>query len=195
MHTAIYHLQSNNHARGGGLEHSISREHILYQKNTFSLSHLKSNHLQSNKHTSGGCLKSCRAGIGQMVGPVGSGRVLGQFPHMSPRIYYPASYTISARTHRPDGERYSGDWFEGERSGHGVWTGPTGDDYQGEYQRDKRNGVGVYMFASGASGSSSEGGGGEKMTPLVEGDFGDTSGHGILAGIVIISGKSIFSNY
>jgi hypothetical protein len=33
------------------------------------------------------------------------------------------------------------------------------------------------------------------MTPLVEGDFGDTSGHGILAGIVIISGKSIFSNY
>ena len=23
----------------------------------------------------------------------------------------------------PDGERYSGDWFEGERSGHGVWTG------------------------------------------------------------------------
>ena len=31
---------------------------------------------------------------------------------------------------RPDGERYSGDWFEGERAGHGVWTGPTGDDYQ-----------------------------------------------------------------
>jgi len=58
--------------------------------------------------------------------------------------------------HRPDGERYSGDWFEGERSGHGVWTGPTGDDYQGEYKRDKRNGVGVYMFASGASGTSRE---------------------------------------
>ena len=26
--------------------------------------------------------------------------------------------------------RYSGDWYEGERSGFGVWTGPTGDDYK-----------------------------------------------------------------
>ena len=30
----------------------------------------------------------------------------------------------------PHPRRYSGDWFEGERSGHGTWTGPTGDDYQ-----------------------------------------------------------------
>jgi hypothetical protein len=119
-------------------------------------------------------------------------QVLGQFLHMSHCIYYPSSYTISARTHRPDGERYSGDWFEGERSGHGVWTGPTGDDYQGEYQRDKRNGVGVYMFASGASGSSErEGGGGKEKEKggreremerkreeeSVEGDLGDMSSH------------------
>mmetsp|Transcript_42555 Transcript_42555/g.88979 ORF Transcript_42555/g.88979 Transcript_42555/m.88979 type:complete len:92 (-) Transcript_42555:50-325(-) len=63
--------------------------------------------------------------------------------------------------------RYSGDWFEGERSGSGTWTGPTGDDYQGEYRRDKRNGVGVYMFASGASGAT------------YEGDFKDGKPHGI----------------
>ena len=52
---------------------------------------------------------------------------------------------------------YSGEWNEGERSGNGMWNGPTGDDYQGEYRRDKRNGVGCYQFAQGASGATYEG--------------------------------------
>ena len=73
---------------------------------------------------------------------------------MRPSAHTLTTAQLAPAEHRPDGERYSGDWFEGERSGHGVWTGPTGDDYQGEYKRDKRNGVGVYMFASGASGTS-----------------------------------------
>jgi hypothetical protein len=54
----------------------------------------------------------------------------------------------------PNGDRYSGEFFDDYRHGHGtyIWGEATpwaGDRYEGEYQRDLRHGWGVFEWNSG----------------------------------------------
>lgn len=49
-----------------------------------------------------------------------------------------------------DGDRYEGDWKNGNKHGQGTYTWINGDEYVGEWKDNKRNGQGTYTFNSGA---------------------------------------------
>ena len=43
----------------------------------------------------------------------------------------------------PDGTTYEGEWKDGKRHGHGVWTRLDGTMYVGEWENDKPQGQGT----------------------------------------------------
>jgi hypothetical protein len=45
-----------------------------------------------------------------------------------------------------NGNKYTGDWIEGEQTGHGVFTWANGDQYEGEFDKGIRTGYGVATF-------------------------------------------------
>jgi clan AA aspartic protease (TIGR02281 family) len=44
---------------------------------------------------------------------------------------------------------YDGDFRDGKRDGHGVYTWPSGGRYQGEWRDNKRNGHGIFVTPTG----------------------------------------------
>jgi len=44
-----------------------------------------------------------------------------------------------------NGDRYEGDWCNGNRDGHGVYTYGNGDSYKGRFARNLRSGPGVFF--------------------------------------------------
>ena len=49
----------------------------------------------------------------------------------------------------PDGEKYEGSWSNGERNGQGTYTYASGNKYVGEYKDGKLNGQGTFTWADG----------------------------------------------
>jgi hypothetical protein len=49
----------------------------------------------------------------------------------------------------PDGEKYVGDFIDGNFSGQGTYTYANGDIYVGDFIDDKRTGQGTYTYANG----------------------------------------------
>eukprot|EP00808_Paulinella_micropora_P004536 g43591.t1 len=49
----------------------------------------------------------------------------------------------------PFGKRYEGEWKDDKRNGQGVMTLPDGQRYEGEWKDDKRNGQGVWTWPDG----------------------------------------------
>ncbi|MDA9148891.1 hypothetical protein N9O08_03185 [Alphaproteobacteria bacterium] len=47
------------------------------------------------------------------------------------------------------GNKYVGDWKNGNRNGKGVFTWKTGDEYEGEYKDGKRHGQGILTYSNG----------------------------------------------
>ena len=50
-----------------------------------------------------------------------------------------------------DGNAFAGDWLEGNRTGHGVFTWPNGNRYEGQFKDNQRHGKGTQYFAFGAN--------------------------------------------
>ena len=48
------------------------------------------------------------------------------------------------------GDKYVGEYRDGERNGQGTFTFVGGDKYVGEYRDGERNGQGTFTFANGA---------------------------------------------
>jgi formylglycine-generating enzyme required for sulfatase activity len=48
-----------------------------------------------------------------------------------------------------NGDRYEGEWKDGQREGQGVMVFANGDRYEGEWKGDEMEGQGIYIFASG----------------------------------------------
>jgi hypothetical protein len=44
-----------------------------------------------------------------------------------------------------EGNKYNGEWKDGERSGNGKFISSTGFEYEGEWLNDKKHGIGVYI--------------------------------------------------
>lgn len=55
------------------------------------------------------------------------------------------------RREHADGGLYDGDWSDGKKHGHGVYSYPSGARYEGQWANDSRDGYGVYVFPSGGS--------------------------------------------
>jgi hypothetical protein len=51
---------------------------------------------------------------------------------------------------RKPSARYEGEYQQGKKSGHGVYTDPSGNTYDGEFRDDQPNGHGADVMASGA---------------------------------------------
>ena len=49
----------------------------------------------------------------------------------------------------PDGEKYVGDWKDGQQSGQGSYIRANGNRYAGEFLKGKRNGQGTHTWADG----------------------------------------------
>ena len=49
----------------------------------------------------------------------------------------------------PNGEKYVGEWKDGEQNGQGTYTYPNGDKYVGEFKDDKQNGQGTKSWNDG----------------------------------------------
>ena len=48
------------------------------------------------------------------------------------------------------GDKYLGEWKNGNRNGEGVFTWKTGDKYEGEYKDGKRHGQGILTYSNGS---------------------------------------------
>ncbi len=48
-----------------------------------------------------------------------------------------------------NGERYEGEWQDGERDGQGTWYYGNGERYEGEWQDGERDGHGIWYFVNG----------------------------------------------
>ena len=48
-----------------------------------------------------------------------------------------------------NGDRFEGEFRDGEENGRGIYTHANGNRYEGEYRDGKRNGRGIYTFADG----------------------------------------------
>ncbi|MDB9871761.1 caspase family protein [Alphaproteobacteria bacterium] len=48
------------------------------------------------------------------------------------------------------GDKYEGEWKNGNRNGEGVFTWKTGDKYEGEYKDGKRHGQGILTYSNGS---------------------------------------------
>merc|ERR1711979_178204 len=48
-----------------------------------------------------------------------------------------------------NGDKYVGNWKNGEMSGYGVYTWANGDRYEGQYKNGRRHGQGTGYFANG----------------------------------------------
>ena len=51
--------------------------------------------------------------------------------------------------HFPDGNKYVDDWFEGKRTGGGVFTWMSGQTYTGQFKGGRFHGNGTYFFNNG----------------------------------------------
>jgi len=50
----------------------------------------------------------------------------------------------------PAGDKYSGEWLDGELNGHGIYVGGKQDDqYEGEWKNGKMDGIGKFKWANG----------------------------------------------
>ncbi len=49
-----------------------------------------------------------------------------------------------------NGDRYDGEWWDGNMNGHGVATWANGDRYEGEWWEGKKNGRGIQVDADGS---------------------------------------------
>jgi len=50
----------------------------------------------------------------------------------------------------PAGDKYSGEWLDGELNGHGLYAGGKQDDqYEGEWKNGKMDGIGKFKWANG----------------------------------------------
>jgi len=49
----------------------------------------------------------------------------------------------------PDGEKYVGEWKDGKNHGQGTITWSDGEKYVGEFKDNKRNGQGTYTWSDG----------------------------------------------
>ena len=48
-----------------------------------------------------------------------------------------------------DGEKYIGEYKDGQRNGNGICTWPDGHKYEGQYKDNEFHGKGVYTWADG----------------------------------------------
>jgi hypothetical protein len=44
----------------------------------------------------------------------------------------------------PNGERYEGEWLNGNKHGKGTWTSKNGDKYMGEWDNSMAHGYGIH---------------------------------------------------
>ena len=51
----------------------------------------------------------------------------------------------------PDGNKYVGEWKDGDFNGQGARTYPNGDKYVGGFKDNKKNGRGTFTYADGAT--------------------------------------------
>ena len=49
----------------------------------------------------------------------------------------------------PHGDKYEGEWKNGEFHGQGTYTSPDGRKYEGEFKDGKQNGQGTYIYHDG----------------------------------------------
>lgn len=49
----------------------------------------------------------------------------------------------------PGGDKYDGDWVNGKKHGWGAWASAKGYSYDGEWEHDQMHGRGTYIYASG----------------------------------------------
>ncbi|CAI2378754.1 unnamed protein product [Moneuplotes crassus] len=52
-------------------------------------------------------------------------------------------------SHDGKGDRYVGDWVNGNMEGYGIYYYDNGDKYEGEWMKDNKHGLGVMTWASG----------------------------------------------